>query len=77
MTPPPTALLTIEQVAARISFSAHTIRKWTYAKLSGWPQPRRCGPQGEWRWIDADIERWLTRQPQKATRATQLREARS
>lgn len=63
MTAKPVALLTITQVSERVSFSPHTLRKWTYRKVSGWPQPRRCGPQGEWRWREPDITAWIDRQP--------------
>jgi predicted DNA-binding transcriptional regulator AlpA len=69
-------LLTIEQVAERISYSPHTLRRWTYAKLSGWPQPRRTGPRREWRWPVAAIDQWIERQPQRPTRTTQVRRAR-
>lgn len=43
-------LLTIEQVAARLSFSTHTIRKWFKQRQYGFPQPVKIGQRREWRW---------------------------
>lgn len=67
-----TTLLTIAQVAKRIKFSVETIKKWTYRKVSGWPQPMRCGPQGEWRWREVDILRWVKGQPVKSQRGDNI-----
>lgn len=66
-------LLSIEEVAERIGFSPVTVRKWTFQRLSGWPQPRRVGPQGELRWEIADIDRWIARQPLHAVRGKEVR----
>ena len=60
-----TQLLTLAQVARRIGFSIHTIRKWTKHHLAGFPQPLRMGPQREWRWREIDVEQWIDRQERK------------
>jgi predicted DNA-binding transcriptional regulator AlpA len=58
----PTELFTRRQVARRIKFSEHTIRKWVKLKMTGFPQPIRIGPQREHRWRAGDIETWIDRQ---------------
>lgn len=60
-----TQLLTIQQVARRIAFSVHTIRKWVKYKLAAFPEPLRVGPNRQWRWREIDIELWLDRQERK------------
>ena len=58
----PTELVTRKQVARRIKFSEHTIKKWTKNKVTGFPQPIKIGPQREHRWRAGDIEQWIDRQ---------------
>ena len=50
-----THLLTIEQVAERLRFSTHTIRKWVKQRQCGFPQPVRIGQRREWRWRETDL----------------------
>jgi predicted DNA-binding transcriptional regulator AlpA len=54
-----TYLLTLPQVARRIGFSTHTIKKWVKHHLARFPQPLRIGPHRLWRWREVDIERWI------------------
>lgn len=61
----PTELLTRKQVARRIKFSEHTIKKWVKNKLAAFPKPIPCGPQREHRWRAGDLEQWIDLQERK------------
>jgi len=53
----PTELLTRKQIARRIKFSEHTIKKWVKHKLAAFPGPIPCELQREHRWRAVAIER--------------------
>jgi predicted DNA-binding transcriptional regulator AlpA len=75
-----TQLLTLPQVARRIGFSTHTIKKWVTRHLAAFPQPMRIGPHRSWRWREIDIETWIDRCKRKpAAKRMQgvMRDARS
>ena len=69
-----TTLLTTDEVAGRIKFSVHTIRKWVGRHLCEFPQPLRLGPQREWRFRESDIAAWLDRKPAPKRRRGMLKE---
>ena len=63
-----TYLLTLPQVARRVGFSTHTIKKWVKHHLARFPQPLRIGPHRLWRWREVDIERWIDGQESRPHR---------
>ena len=69
-----THLLTIEQVAERLRFSTHTIRKWVKQRQCGFPQPVKIGQRREWRWRETDLAEWIESQ-QRNPAAKKLRGA--
>ena len=53
-------LLTISDIAQRVSFSSATVKHWAYRRRpapAGFPRPIRVGRS--LRWPDADIDAWI------------------
>jgi predicted DNA-binding transcriptional regulator AlpA len=54
-------LLTVAQVLERLQISRPTLRRW--CDLGLFPRPLAAGPR-LLRWVQADIDAWIAREPQ-------------